>query len=43
MSETPSAILYEPDVRHARLIIREVGLESATGAEMPAEYRSLET
>jgi hypothetical protein len=34
--------VYEPDARHAQLLIRELGLEKASGAETPAEHRSVD-
>ena len=38
VSETPNAVMYEPDARRARLMIRE----RATRAETHSEHRSVE-
>ena len=42
LSYEPSAILHEPDPNHARMIIRELGLESAREAWTLVEHRSVE-
>ena len=41
-SERPHKVVYEPDARHAQMIIRDLGLEQAGGVETPAEHRSAE-
>lgn len=42
MSQKPHKIVYEPDARHAQLLIRELGLEKASGVETPAEHRTVD-
>ena len=39
MQEQPYKLVCEPDARHARILIQELGLERATGAETPADHR----
>ena len=33
---------YEPDMRHADIIVKELGLENANGVDTPSEKRSVE-
>ena len=39
-SQKPRRIIYEPDARRARLMVEDLGLQNASGAETPAEHRS---
>ena len=39
-SSRPYKVVYEPDARHAKLLIESLGLTKASGAETPAEHRS---
>ena len=42
MGERPHALKYEPDGRHGEILVQELGMQQASGAETPAEHRTVQ-